>query len=83
MNPYKQIILLEVPKILSLLDRDEDSPTYGCFDRNFWHYKLNDYSNARMQEVCLILAFCHQDKEGEFYKNEKGKIDAECLIPIK
>ena len=53
----------QVPRALGLMDRDESSPTYGCADRYYWHYKLHDFPNARFQEASDLLAlaylFCH------------------------
>ncbi len=51
--------LAQIPKILTLLDRNPHSPTYGCFDRNFWHYKIKDFANGRMQELVLPLALVY------------------------
>lgn len=55
-NIYKDIVLQQVPRILSLGDRDSRSKTFGCFDRYYWHYKIIDFPNARFQEVCLLLS---------------------------
>lgn len=54
-------ILLEralglIPKILTLQDRNLHSPTYGCFDRNHWHYKILDFPSGMSQELVLPLA---------------------------
>lgn len=51
--------LAQIPKILTLLDRNPHSPTYGCFDRNFWHYKTKDFANGKMQELVLPLALVY------------------------
>lgn len=45
-----------IPKILTLQDRDPHSPTYGCFDRAFWHYRLIDFPSGMAQELVLPLA---------------------------
>ena len=75
MNPYKDIVLNNTAKILSLLDRDEDSPTYGCFDRDHWHYKIRDFASAILQQGCLVLAQVFSNKfDGNiYYNNEKIK----------
>src|SRR5262249_1689966 len=51
--------LAQIPKLLTLLDRNPHSPTYGCFDRNFWHYKIVDFPSGMAQEFMwpLALAF--------------------------
>ena len=51
--------LAQIPKILTLLDRNPHSPTYGCFDRNFWHYKIVDFPSGMSQELVLPLALAY------------------------
>ena len=51
--------LAQVPKILTLLDRNRHSPTYGCFDRNFWHYKMIDFPSGMSQEFVWPLALAY------------------------
>ncbi|MBA2564765.1 MAG: hypothetical protein H0V09_05000 [Gemmatimonadetes bacterium] len=46
----------QIPKILTLQDRNPHSPTYGCFDRNFWHYKILDFPSGMAQELVWPLA---------------------------
>lgn len=45
-----------VPRVAGLCDRAESSITFGCFDRNYWHYRLIDLPNARFQEAAWLLA---------------------------
>jgi hypothetical protein len=51
--------LRQIPKILTLLDRNPHSPTYGCFDRNYWHYKIIDFPSGMAQEFVLPLALVY------------------------
>lgn len=51
--------LAQIPKILTLLDRNVHSPTYGCFDRNFWHYKIIDFPSGMSQEFVWPLALAY------------------------
>src|SRR5262245_38682993 len=48
--------LAQIPKILTLQDRNAHSPTYGCFDRNFWHYKIIDFPSGMAAEFVWPLA---------------------------
>ncbi len=48
--------LREIPKILTLQDRTPHSVTYGCFDRNYWHYRIIDFPSGMAQEFVLPLA---------------------------
>jgi len=68
---FKQKSNKHLRRVIGFIDTDPNSKTFGCCDRNYWHYKLNDYANARYQELCLILAFNYLDRESEFYQNEK------------
>lgn len=49
----------QLPKLLTLLDRNPHSPTYGCFDRNFWHYKIIDFPSGMAQEFVYSLALAY------------------------
>ena len=40
---YLHLALPYVPRILHLLDQNPYSPTYGSFDRSFWHYRTMDF----------------------------------------
>jgi hypothetical protein len=60
--------LAQIPKILTLLDRNVHSPTYGCFDRNFWHYKIIDFPSGMAQEFVWPLALVYTlDLPGNLY----------------
>jgi hypothetical protein len=48
--------LRALPRILLMIDRNPLSRTYGCCDREFWHYKTVDFPCAMNQEFCLPLA---------------------------
>ncbi len=53
---YLDEVLAQIPRILTLIDRDPTSPTYGCFDRNYWHYRTQDFPSGMYQELALPLA---------------------------
>lgn len=48
--------LAGIPKLLTLADRTPASPTYGCFDRAYWHYRMMDFPCGMSQEFVLPLA---------------------------
>lgn len=73
-NAYLQLALGSIPRLFSLLDRNPFSPTYGCLDRAYWHYKtLTDFPSATYQQAALTLTLlCLEDFEGNIYfKNQK------------
>ncbi len=51
--------IAQIPKLLTLLDRNHHSPTYGCFDRNFWQYKIIDFPSGMSQEFVYPLALVY------------------------
>lgn len=61
--------IAQIPKLLTLLDRNPHSPTYGCFDRNFWHYKIIDFPSGMAQEFVwpLALAYDTNTANNPFY----------------
>ena len=52
--------LAQIPKILTLQDRNRHSPTYGCFDRNYWQYRIIDFPSGMAQEFVLPLALAYR-----------------------
>jgi len=55
-DPLAAAALADIPKILTLQDRNPHSPTYGCFDRNYWQYKIIDFPSGMAQEFVYPLA---------------------------
>lgn len=39
-----------LPRLLTQVCRDPNSPAYGCFDRNWWHYKIRDFPSIILQQ---------------------------------
>ncbi|MCE3233924.1 MAG: hypothetical protein K0Q50_104 [Vampirovibrio sp.] len=72
---FSHLALLQAPRILGLCDREPASRTFGCCDRNYWHYRLLDLPNARLQEVCWYLALLYKypfkGENGRFYQNPR------------
>ena len=75
MTVYLDVSIPCVDRLLGLLDRNPKSSTYGCFDRNFWHYKIVDFSNGRQQEAALTLALLYttEHPQNPYYNQEKIK----------
>ena len=51
-----------LPRLLTQLCRDKDSPLYGCFDRNFWHYKISDFPSMVLQQPIYVLDMINRGK---------------------
>lgn len=74
--------LSHIPKLLTLLDRNPHSPTYGCFDRNFWHYKIIDFPSGMSQEFVwpLALAYDCDISDNPYYREAAIKAWVEAGI---
>lgn len=72
---YAKKAISQIPRILSMLDRNEFSPTYGCFDRIYWLDKSIDFPSAILQLHTHILAlvYSHPYPDNIFYKQDKIK----------
>lgn len=57
---YSDAALRSIPKLLQLVDRNLYSPTYGSFDRSYWHYRTMDFPCGMYQEFVLPLALVYQ-----------------------
>ena len=53
---YSGFIKENISRVLTQVDRDCDSKTYGCCDRNYWHLKIRDFPSAILQQTCLTMA---------------------------
>ncbi len=62
-----------VPRILLMLDRNPFSPTRGCFDREYWHYRTADFPCGMNEEFCLVLAlaWATEHPQNPFFKNPR------------
>lgn len=49
----------QLPKLLMLQDRSPTSPTYGCFDRGYWHMRTADFPSGITQTFLLPLALAY------------------------
>jgi hypothetical protein len=52
-----------LPRMLTQVCRDAGSPAYGSFDRNWWHYKIRDFSSIILQQGGYAL-FCASQMPG-------------------
>lgn len=70
---YLVPILNNVPRLLGLLNRNVSSSSYGCFDREFWHYNTADIPCARKQEAVLTLTLIYliEHDNNKYYHNKE------------
>ena len=70
---YAEKALSQIPRLLSLQDRNRFSPTYGCFKRTYWLDKTVDFPDALSQYgvSSLVLAYTHEMPGNIFYNQKK------------
>ncbi|OGJ56889.1 hypothetical protein A3H22_02745 [Candidatus Peribacteria bacterium RIFCSPLOWO2_12_FULL_55_15] len=56
---YAEKALSQIPRLLTLQDRNPFSPTYGCFKRTYWLDKTVDFPDALPQFGVLSLALAY------------------------
>ena len=54
-SEFKALIGQIIPRALTQVCRDPDSANYGSWDRNFWHYKIRDFSSIILQQGGYLL----------------------------
>jgi len=65
---YLERALTQIPRILSLQDRNPYSPTYGSFHRPYWLDKTSDFPDALAQFSVQSLAIVYaNDMPGNIY----------------
>ena len=62
----------QIPRVLSLMDRNPYSVTYGCMDRTFWLDKSIDFPSSIAQFGIHALALVYSKKfpNNPYYKNK-------------
>ncbi|MBL9125956.1 MAG: hypothetical protein JNG90_20100 [Planctomycetaceae bacterium] len=56
---YLDAALAEIPRLLGAMDRNPYHATYGCLDREYWHYRTSDFPCEMHQEGVLPLALAY------------------------
>lgn len=70
---YRDFVIANMPRILTQIDRDPDSKTYGSCDRNYWHLKIRDFSSAILQQTSLTLALLYTTEfDGNIYYQNRN-----------
>jgi len=71
---YAQKALSQIPRLLSNMDRNPYSPTYGCFHRDYWLDKTSDFPDAVRQFGVQALALIYKYKFPDNIYQNNNKI---------
>ena len=68
---YASEALLQVPRLMSQLDRETHSKSYGSFDRDHWAWKFRDFPITMLQTGIYPLALLWRFPfaENPYYRN--------------
>ncbi len=56
---YLRAALAAIPRLLGAIDRNPYRSTFGCLDRQFWHYRTSSFPSEMYQEGVLPLALVY------------------------
>lgn len=56
---YLQGVSCHLPRLMSLMDREPLSKTYGACDRTYWGWKFTDFPGARFQETLYAMSWMY------------------------
>jgi len=69
-SPYLEDILISSRRLFTLLNRNPLDETSGSCDRNYWHFKMTDFSSATNQMSIGILSKLWKLEGSEYYQNK-------------
>ena len=69
-NLFYKYSVKSVPRILSNMNRNPLSSSYGCMHRDYWMYKTSDFSDAIRQFPTYALSMIYK-KNLEFFDYDK------------
>lgn len=56
LDHYLQLIDQLYPRVVTQIDRDPQSPTFGACDRHHWMYRMHDINSGVLQQTSLSCA---------------------------
>jgi hypothetical protein len=71
-----QVARLWLPRLLTQVCRDPSSPHFGCFDRDWWHYRIRDFPSIILQQGGYALYLASQRNAPREQREGLGKLAA-------
>lgn len=71
---FEKLLSHLFPRILTQVCRDPGSPSFGSFDRNWWHYKIRDFSSVILQQGGYLTYLYSRFNSYTPYKNKLEEI---------
>lgn len=77
----KQAARLWLPRLLTQACRDPSSPLWGSFDRDWWHYRIRDFSSIILQQGGYAVYLASQWKENAVQRDAMRQLaSAACVF---
>lgn len=70
---FEKLLETQLPRLLTQVCRDPNAPFYGCFDRNWWHYRIRDFASVMLQQGGYTLA---QYAKLDAYKSSRLELES-------
>ncbi len=72
-HTYAEKAICQIPRLLSLQDRNPFSPTYGSFHRRYWLDKVDDFADGLTQfgVHSLALVYARHFPQNPYYEQPK------------
>lgn len=78
---FEKILQTQFPRLLTQACRDENAPFYGCFDRNWWHYRIRDFASIMLQQGGYTAYLCGKlDPFKQYASNLAGLAKASAIF---
>src|SRR5688572_11670500 len=75
MMPYRDLIVPSIARARGLVDRAEQSRTFGVANRSFWYYRtLTDFPGGSWQQVMLGFAVLSTSSDPEIHAAEMHEL---------
>ncbi len=70
---YLSAALAQIPRLIGAIDRNPYRPSYGCFDREYWHYRTSSFASEMYQEgvLALALVYAHELPGNRWHRNPR------------
>jgi hypothetical protein len=72
-NVYKIKIEENIDRIVSMVNSEDISSTFGCADRLFWSWKFIDFAGSRFQEIAYCLASLPEVLSSDLSESQKNQ----------
>jgi len=69
---YIRYVLPVLPRLITQLNKNKFSDTYGCFERSYWQYQMKDFPSVIAQYAAYSISMVYKlnHPENPFFENQ-------------